>query len=127
MPPVTDGSGINRDNLKKARELLTAAGWKILTEEKEPADCGLWCRAMLSVGLKSKDAQTVLRNAAGERLDLEILNHDEGFERIIEPYLKNLRSIGIDATQRRVDPAQHERRLEDVSISIWPSSAIRCG
>ncbi len=27
-PPVTDGSGNNRDNLKKARDLLIAAGWK---------------------------------------------------------------------------------------------------
>ena len=27
VPPVTDGSGRNRDNLKKAKELLTAAGY----------------------------------------------------------------------------------------------------
>lgn len=117
-PPVTDGSGNIRDNLKKARELLAAAGWAVVTEEKMPADCGLWCRIMLAVGLRSKDVESVVRNAAGERLEVEILIHEEGFERIIGPYIKNLRSAGIDATLRRVDPAQYEQRLKTFDFDL---------
>ncbi|MGQ0671988.1 MAG: extracellular solute-binding protein [Hyphomicrobium sp.] len=120
VPPVTDGSGNIRDNLKKARELLTAAGWSVVTEEKTPSDCGAVCKLMLSVGLKSKDVETVVRNASGETLDVEILIFEEGFERIIGPYIKNLKAIGINASLRRVDPAQYEQRLKtfDFDMSI---------
>ncbi len=48
-PPATDGSGNNRDNLKKAFELLKSAGWTL------------------------GGADRLLRNTKGEALDLEIL------------------------------------------------------
>ncbi len=66
--PVTDGSGNNRDQLRKAAALLAEAGWKQTPE-----------------GLK---------NAAGEKFTIEILLFEESFERIIGPYIKNLRLIG---------------------------------
>jgi ABC-type oligopeptide transport system, periplasmic component len=118
VPPVTDGSGNNREQLKKARELLKAAGWTVVAEEKMPADCGLWCRTLMFVGLKSRDVETIVRNAAGERLSLEILIHEDGFERIIIPYIQKLRSIGVDAALRRVDPAQYERRLKTFDFDL---------
>lgn len=94
-PPVTDGSGNNRDNLKKAFELLKAAGWTVGNDR-------------------------IARNAKGEPLDIEILFFEDAFERIITPYVENLKKIGVNATARRVDPAQYERRRKsfDYDISI---------
>lgn len=85
-PPVTDGTGRNRDNLRRAKELLTAAGY----------------------------------GDGGKVLNLEILNFESGFERIILPYVDNLKRIGVNASLRNVDPAQYERRMKafDFDVSI---------
>jgi microcin C transport system substrate-binding protein len=84
--PVTDSSGRNRDNLRRASELLTAAGY----------------------------------GPGGKVLNVEILNFESGFERIILPYIENLKRIGINASLRNVDPAQYERRMKsfDFDVSI---------
>jgi len=91
-PPVTDGSGNNREQLRRAVKLLAEAGW---TQTPQ--------------GLK---------NAAGERLAVEILMDTPSFERIIGPYVKNLKSIGVDATMRLVDDAQYERRLKEFDFDL---------
>ena len=91
--PVTDGSGNNRDNLKKAFELLKAAGWTIGPDR-------------------------LLHDAKGATLDVEILFFEDAFERIILPYIENLRKIGVNATARRVDPAQYERRMKSFDFDI---------
>ena len=91
-PPVTDGSGNNRDQLRQAAKLLAEAGWK-----------------------QTPDG---LKNAAGENLTVEILDFEPTFERIIGPYIKNLRLIGIRATERRVDPSQYERRVKDFDFDL---------
>jgi microcin C transport system substrate-binding protein len=83
-PPVTDGTGRNRENLKRARELLTAAGY----------------------------------GDGGKVLNLEILNFESGFERIILPYIDNLKRIGVNATLRMVDPAQYERRMKSFDFDV---------
>lgn len=87
LPPVSDASGNNRDNLKKARDLLIAAGWK-------PGN------------------DRFLRNDKGQTLDIEFLMFEPMFERITGPYSENLKRIGINATLRMVDPAQYERRMK---------------
>lgn len=87
VPPISDGNGNNRDNLKKARDLLIAAGW-------------------------TPGNDRFLRNAKGETLDIEFLMFEPMFERITGPYAENLKRIGINATQRMVDPAQYERRMK---------------
>lgn len=91
-PPVTDGSGNNRAQLRQAGKLLADAGW----------------------------AQTPqgVRNAAGQPLSVEILMDSPSFERIIAPYVKTLKSIGIDASMRLVDDAQYERRLKDYDFDL---------
>ncbi len=85
-PPVTDGTGRNRDNLRRAKELLDAAGY----------------------------------GEGGKVLNVEILNFESGFERIILPYIDNLKRIGVNASLRGVDPAQYERRMKsfDFDMSI---------
>ena len=83
-PPVTDGTGRNRDNLKRAKALLDAAGF----------------------------------GEGGKVLDLEILTFEPSFERIINPYINNLKNIGINARLRRVDPAQYERRMKTFDFDM---------
>jgi microcin C transport system substrate-binding protein len=85
-PPVTDASGRDRQFLKRARDLLSAAGY----------------------------------GDGGKPLTVEILSFEEGFDRIILPYVENLKRIGVNASLRRVDPAQYERRMKsfDFDMSI---------
>jgi len=83
-PPVTDGTGRNRKNLKRAYDLLTAAGY----------------------------------GPGGKTLNVEILSFEEGFDRIILPYMDNLKRIGVNVTLRRVDPAQYERRMKSFDFDM---------
>jgi microcin C transport system substrate-binding protein len=92
-PPKTDGSGNNRNNLKQAFDLLKAAGYTVGTDR-------------------------IARNAKGEALDVEILMFEPAFERIAGPYVENLKKIGVNATVRRVDPAQYERRMKSFDFDM---------
>ena len=92
-PPVTDGSGSDeRKWLREAGLLLDAAGWTV------------------------KDGVRV--NASGEPLDVEILEHEESFDRIINPYIARLQKIGVKASIRRVDGAQYEQRTKTFDFDV---------
>ncbi len=52
----------------------------------------------------------MVRNADGQTLELVILQTSPAFDRIVNPYVENLRSIGIDARLERVDLAQYTER-----------------
>lgn len=91
-PPVNDGTGNNRANLRQAAMLLREAGWRI------------------------KDG--VLQNAAGEAMDIEFLAFGETFVRVVNPYIENLKRLGINAAARIVDSAQYQRRLEEFDFDI---------
>jgi microcin C transport system substrate-binding protein len=90
--PVSDGSGADRRLLRQASQLLTEAGWH------------------------QKGDRRV--NKAGETLDIEFLIYEPSFERVLGPYVKNLLALGIQATIRRVDPAQYERRVKAFDFDI---------
>ena len=92
MPPVSDGSGRDRPSLQKASKLLDEAGWRVKNRKRV--------------------------NTKGEQLSVEFLTFDPTFERIIAPYVKNLKLLGIDARLRRVDPAQYQQRLKDFDFDI---------
>lgn len=94
VPPVTDGSGLPRENLRKAQGLLKEAGWAV-----DPGD-------------------RTLKNAKGEPFVFEILLDAAAFERIAGPYVKNLQAIGITANMRRVDPAQFELRMKTFDFDM---------
>lgn len=85
MAPVSGERQLDRGNLRKASALLDEAGWEVGSD-----------------GLR--------RNAKGETLRLEILNDSPTFDRIINPYVENLKALGIDAMMTRVDNAQMEAR-----------------
>ena len=91
VPPVTDGSGRNRRAIRSAGKLLDEAGWEVVD------------------GKRMKD---------GEVLSVEFLHGSPSFERITNPYVKNLERLGIDASIRTVDPAQYKKRMDDFDFDI---------
>ncbi len=117
-PPVTDGSGADRQKLREAVKLLAAAGWTIKTETVDKQDCGTACSIMRTLGVGNRDTEQVLRNARGEMLEIEFLSTEPTFERIVNPYVQSLRLLGIRATVRRVDAAQYERRVKSFDFDI---------
>ena len=54
------------------------------------------------------------------------LSVGSGFERIVLPYVRNLRRLGIDARVRVVDSSQYINRLRtfdfDMIVAVWPQS-----
>ena len=95
-PPVSDGSGADRKNLLAAKNLLKEAGWEI------------------------KDGK--LQNAKGEVMTIEFLLDSPTFERVIDPYLANLKRLGIQGSIRTVDPAQYIKRLEEFDFDSIATS-----
>jgi microcin C transport system substrate-binding protein len=84
--PVAGDAAKFRAQLRRAAELLRAAGWTV------------------------RDGK--LRNAKGEAFEIEFLIFESGFQRIINPYIRNLERLGIDAKIRVVDVANFiNRRL----------------
>lgn len=54
----------------------------------------------------------------GRPLTVEILSFESGFDRIVIPYIDNLKRIGVNASLRRVDPAQYERRMKSFDFDM---------
>jgi len=94
--PETDGSGWARDNLRKAFALLEAAGWTV------------------------KDQ--VLVNEQGEPLEFKILLVSQAFERIMLPWVRNLRRLGMNVNVRLVDTAQYINRMRSFEFDALIAS-----
>lgn len=92
VPPVTDGSGQDRAALRKGSQLLADAGWTI------------------------KDGKRFGPN--GERITLEFLIEEPSFQPHHMPFIKNLATLGIDATLRLVDPVQYRARVDDFDFDL---------
>ena len=94
--PVTDGSGNNRDGLRRALDLLRQAGWAV------------------------KDRRLI--NARGENFAFEILLNGPSFERVALPYIQWLQRIGMEPRVRTIDPAQYQVRMDsfdyDMTIDV---------
>jgi microcin C transport system substrate-binding protein len=101
LPPVSDGSGQDRALLRKASQLL------------------------LDAGLVIKDGKRVLPN--GEVFKIEFLIDEPSIEPHHAPYIKNLGTLGIEASIRLVDAVQYRARLEgfdfDMAMSRFSMSA----
>src|ERR1700681_3599041 len=92
VPPVSDGSGQDRTLLRKAAQLLQEAG------------------------LASKDGKRMLPN--GEIFKIEFLVDEPSLQPHHAPYIKNLGTLGIEATLRVVDPVQYRARVEDFDFDM---------
>lgn len=86
MAPVSGERQLDRGNLRKASALLDAAGWTV-------------------------GAGGMRANAKGEPLVLEFLSDNPQFDRVITPFVENLRALGVDAKLINVDNAQFETRV----------------
>jgi microcin C transport system substrate-binding protein len=92
VPPVTDGSGQDRNLLRQASAILQKAGFPI------------------------KDGRRVL--PSGERISVEFLIDEPSFQPHHMPYIKNLGTLGIDANLRIVDPVQYRKRVDEFDFDI---------
>lgn len=99
--PVTDGSGNNRENLRRALELLQSAGWRV-------------------------DNRRRLVNAQGQPFSFEMLLSSPSFERVALPYAQSLQRLGIEMRVRTVDTAQYQARTDnfdfDMTVDVFGQS-----
>lgn len=91
--PRSGGRGYDRGNLRRARALLAAAGWRV--------------RNGHLVDLKT-----------GTPMRIEFLLNEPVFERVVAPYAFNLHRLGIETSVRLVDSATYENRLNSFDYDI---------
>jgi len=100
-PPVSDGSGFDRNNLRKALQLLTEAGYE-------------------------RRGGGVVNANTGEPLAFEILVRDLGEEALALALQRALAKIGVTAHVRRAESSQYELRIKsfdfDMIRFVYPSS-----
>lgn len=91
--PTTDGSGKARKNLRKAKKMLTDAGYKI------------------------KDGKLISPHT-NKPVAFEMIIYQPTFERIILPFKKNLEVLGVDLTIRKIDVAQYIERIRKFDFDM---------
>ncbi len=100
-PPMTDGSGRDRETLKRALALLAAAGYELAGAE-----------------LRAR--------ATGVPFTFEILVRSKDQERLALAYARDLNRAGVRARVRLVDAVQYERRLQAYDFDMiqyhWSAS-----
>jgi microcin C transport system substrate-binding protein len=92
VPPTSDGSGQDRALLREASALLQGAGFVI------------------------KDGKRV--TPQGEPISVEFLLDEPSFQPHHMPFIKNLRTLGIEANLRIVDPVQYRKRVDDFDFDL---------
>jgi microcin C transport system substrate-binding protein len=92
VPPVSDGSGQDRAMLRKATQILNEAGFVI------------------------KGGKRV--SPSGEPVTIEFLIDEPTIEPHHGPFIKNLATLGIDATMRLVDAVQYKAREDDRDFDV---------
>ena len=92
QPPVTDGSGIIREQQRRAYQLLQEAGWRIEGDQ--------------------------MLDAEGKAVSFEFLLAQTEFERVLLPFKRNLADLGIDLVIRRVDVSQYINRLRSRDFDL---------
>jgi microcin C transport system substrate-binding protein len=92
LPPVTDGSGRDVRWLRHGAHLLNAAGFAL------------------------RDGKRRLPN--GEPISIEFLIDEPTFKPHHLPYIRNLATLGIEASLRIVDPVQYRARVDAFDFDI---------
>lgn len=100
QPPTTTPPNSLRANLRQAKKILQQAGWSI------------------------KDG--TLQNREGTPLAFEILLASPSFERVMAPFVKNLRKLGMQVTYRTIDAALYGDRVKsfdfDMVVNVYGQS-----
>ena len=101
MGAISSEKQLDRKNLRLASKLLDESGWKV-------GDDGM------------------RKNSKGEMLNIEILNDSQAFNRILEPFVENLKALGVNAKHNQIDNAQmteRERSFDyDIIVGNFPMS-----
>ena len=92
VPPVSDGSGQDRTQLRKATALLQEAGFLIRNGKRV--------------------------TPKGERFSVEFLIDEPSFQPHHMSFVKNLGTLGIEASLRIVDPVQYRKREDDFDFDL---------
>ncbi|WP_411837284.1 extracellular solute-binding protein [Paracoccus sp. ME4] len=91
--PASGERQLDRGNARRAAALLDEAGW-------------------------TTGSDGIRRNAAGQTLRVEFLDFNQSYDRIVNPYVENLRAIGVDAVLSRVDPSELTTRTRSHDFDI---------
>jgi microcin C transport system substrate-binding protein len=91
-PPVSDGSGQDRRLLRRANALLREAGCDIRDGVRYTAD--------------------------GQPFTIEFLGFQQTFDRVVQPYIRNLDRLGIQANFRIVDSSQYQSRMDGFDFDV---------
>ena len=91
LPTSPDAAAL-RNNLKQAKQLLTEAGWQV--------------------------KNNVLVNQEGRAFEFEFLLQQKSFERVLAPYARNLKKLGIVINYRTVDRALYEKRVRTFDFDM---------
>lgn len=99
-PPGTDGSGRIRGNLRIAQQMLQKAGYRLKGDQ--------------------------LYTPGGKPVHFEFLLGQDAFKRIVLPFTRNLKMLGVTVDVRRVDQNQYIERLRkfdyDMIVMTFPES-----
>ena len=102
MGKLPGKKGPFRNQLRKAKRLLNKNGWKV------------------------KDG-VLTETSSGKQMRFSITLRQPAFERITEPFIGNLRRLGVRATMKTVDSSVYERKVRtfdyDMIVAGWGASA----
>ena len=100
--PVSSGKNRNRENLKKAKKILDAHGYKVVKNQ-------------------------LISPHSGNPVTFEILLYDVGFKRVTNPFIQGLKKLGIQVSTRMVDTSQYIRRVRtfdfDMMVHVFSQSS----
>ena len=99
-PPVSDGSGLDRNLARRAIGLFNEAGYSL--------------------------SQGQLRDKSGRQLTFEVMVTERDQERLALIFAQSLKRLGIEARVRQVDLVQYQRRRQkfdfDMTFGAWIAS-----
>ncbi|TCM69900.1 microcin C transport system substrate-binding protein [Acinetobacter calcoaceticus] len=98
--PASDGSGFHRDGLLQARQILLDAGYRYQNGQ--------------------------LLDRQSKPIRLEFMIHQDGLQRTLMPFVRNVKKLGIEVNIRLVDVPQYLERIRrydyDMTSFVMPQS-----
>tara|TARA_B100001094_G_scaffold36645_1_gene30804 strand:- start:623 stop:2413 length:1791 start_codon:yes stop_codon:yes gene_type:complete len=97
---IYDSSENNRKNLYDAKKIFDKLGWSVKNE--------------------------ILYDETNTKVEFDFLLAQKGFERILAPFAKNLKKLGIKLNYRTIDLSLYQRRVDsfdfDMMVMSYPQS-----
>ncbi|MDA8585673.1 extracellular solute-binding protein [Rhodobacteraceae bacterium] len=93
LPHESGQRPLDRRNLRTALALMAEAGYTPGTDGK-------------------------LRDANGALLEIEFIEDSQAMDRIVLPYIENLKTLGVSITYNRIDPAQYQNRTQTKNFEM---------